>query len=125
MNPRTAEDCDHLFERHLNAGNVDALIGLYEPGATLVNQDGSLATGPTAIRAALAGFLEGKPNIRMHIAKTVPAGDGLVLVYNDWTLSMRGPDGAAIEMTGKALELVRRQADGSWRFAVDDPFARG
>jgi len=36
-----------------------------------------------------------------------------------------GPDGAIIEQRGKAVEVVRRQADGTWRFAIDDPFARG
>jgi len=29
------------------------------------------------------------------------------------------------EMTGKAIEVVCRQSDGSWRFAVDDPWGRG
>ncbi len=28
-------------------------------------------------------------------------------------------------LAGKAIEVVRRQADGTWRFAIDDPYARG
>ena len=43
----------------------------------------------------------------------------------DWlALESRTPDGKTVEMTGKAVEVVCRQADGSWKFAVDDPFSR-
>ena len=52
-------------------------------------------------------------------------GEDLALVYNDWTLSATGADGNPIERSGKAIEVVRRQPDGSWRFAIDDPTARG
>jgi hypothetical protein len=52
------------------------------------------------------------------------AGDTAV-TYNDWTGVMTGPDGAKIEMAGKAIEVCRRQPDGTWRVAIDDPFARG
>jgi len=47
------------------------------------------------------------------------------VLYNDWTGTMKGPDGAPVKMAGKAIEIVRRQPDGTWRFVVDDPFARG
>lgn len=32
---------------------------------------------------------------------------------------------APFTMRHKATEIVRRQADGTWRFAIDDPYARG
>jgi uncharacterized protein (TIGR02246 family) len=123
--PRTPEDCDHLFERHLNAGEVDAVAALYEPGASLINQDGTVAAGPTAIRAAIAAFAEMKPRLRMNIVKTVRVNDDLAVLYNDWTMTVPGPDNTPVEMAGKAVEVMRRQSDGTWRFAVDDPFARG
>ena len=47
------------------------------------------------------------------------------MVYNDWTMSAKGSDGAPIERAGRAIEVVRRQADGTWRVAIDDPYARG
>jgi ketosteroid isomerase-like protein len=28
-------------------------------------------------------------------------------------------------MQGKAMEIVRQQPDGSWRFIIDDPYAGG
>jgi uncharacterized protein (TIGR02246 family) len=123
--PRTPEDCDHLFERHLNAGDIEAVVALYEPGASLLNQDGTAAVGPTAIRAAVAAFAEMKPRLRMNIVKTIRVNDDLAVLYNDWTATIPSPDGAPAEIAGKAIEVMRRQPDGTWRFVVDDPFARG
>jgi ketosteroid isomerase-like protein len=40
-------------------------------------------------------------------------------------MSVKRPDGTLSETAGKALEVVRHQPDGSWRVAIDDPFARG
>lgn len=59
------------------------------------------------------------------VTRVVLAGDDLASVYNDWIMQAKAPDGTPITRSGKAIELVRRQADGAWLFAIDDPFARG
>jgi ketosteroid isomerase-like protein len=84
-----------------------------------------VAGGRDAIRQALAGFLALRQKFSMHVTKVVAAGDDLAVVYNDWTLDGRGPNQEPITMSGKAIEVVRRQRDGTWLFVVDDPFARG
>jgi ketosteroid isomerase-like protein len=56
----------------------------------------------------------------MNVTRTARAGEDLVVLYNEWILSAGGN-----EMKGKAIEIVRRQPDGTWLFAIDDPFARG
>ncbi len=125
MPARTPEDCDRLFAEHVNSGDVDGVARLYEPRASLVQQDGAPATGTAAIREALVGFAALKPRIRMNVTRVVKAGDDLAVLYNDWSLVGTDPDGKRLEMSGKAIEVVRRQRDGTWLFAVDDPFARG
>jgi ketosteroid isomerase-like protein len=95
------EDCDRLFEYYLNAGDLNHLVMLFEP------------------------LLATRPRIKLEVVKVVQTGKDLALVYNDWTLSATGADGNPIERSGKAIEVVRRQPDGSWRFAIDDPTARG
>ena len=125
MAARTAEECDELFARYANAGDLDRLVGLYETDGNLVQQDGSAAHGRTAIRAALAGLVTTGPKLVMNVTKVVRAGDDLAVLYNDWSMTAKGPDGQPAAMSGKAIEIVRRQADGTWLFAVDDPFARG
>jgi uncharacterized protein (TIGR02246 family) len=100
------------------------VVALYESQATFVPQDGHPITGTAAIRAAIASFAAMRPKLTMHIAKTVAFGPDLAVIYNDWTMTARSPDGSPVEGSGKAIEIVRRQEDGSWLFVLDDPFAR-
>ena len=122
--PRSAEECDRAFEERLNAGDVDGLVALYEPTATLMRQNGTPATGTAAIREELTGIVGLKPKITMHVKKTIAAGD-VVVLHNDWSAVGTDPKGKRVKIAGRASEVVRRQADGTWRFVIDDPDARG
>ena len=125
MPARTPGDCDRLFEEHVNAGDVEGVVTLYEEGGSLVQHDGGVATGHSAIRGVIARLVAMQPKLRNDVVRVVQAGEGLALLYNDWSMSARGRDGNPIERAGKAIEVVRRQADGTWRFVIDDPYARG
>jgi uncharacterized protein (TIGR02246 family) len=125
MPARTPEECDALFAVSVDKDDLEGLVALYEPKATLVQQDGTSASGTAAIREGLAGLVAMRPKITMNVTKVVRAGDDLAVLYNDWSMTAKGPDGNPIAMSGKAMEIVRRQSDGTWKFAVDAPFARG
>ena len=49
--------------------------------------------------------------------------DDVVLVLGTFTLSGRRPDGTPLARTARFADVLRRQPDGSWRIAVDNPFA--
>lgn len=125
MPARTPGDCDRLFEEHVNAGDVEAVVALYEEGGSLVQRDGGVATGHSAIRGVIARLVAVQPKLRNDVVRVVKAGEDLALLYNDWSMSAKGCDGRLIERAGKAIEVVRRQTDGTWLFAIDDPYARG
>jgi uncharacterized protein (TIGR02246 family) len=124
MTARTPEECDALFERHLNAGDLDALVALYEPTATLVANPGEVSVGHAAIRDALGGFIAAKAQLHLEVGQILRSGDDLAVLYNDWSGHYTDPDGTRVEVAGQAMEVVRRQPDGSWRFAIDDAFGR-
>jgi uncharacterized protein (TIGR02246 family) len=121
---RSPEECDHLLGEFLAAGDLDAIVELYEAGACFVTETREVRNGRDAIRQAFGDLAAAKPRLHSTIVRTLRNGDNLAVLYNDWTMTIAGPDGKPIEMTGKAIETVCRQADGSWRFAVDDPFGR-
>jgi len=121
---RSPEECDHLLGEFLAAGDLGAIVDLYEVGASFVTQTREVRTGRDAIRAAFEPLAATKPRLRSNIVLTLRNGDNLAVLYNDWTMTMAGADGKPVEMTGKAIETVCRQGDGTWRFAIDDPFGR-
>jgi uncharacterized protein (TIGR02246 family) len=114
-------ELDRMFEQALNAGDLDALVALYEPQAALMPSPGKVVIGAAAIREALAGFLAVKPTITTSGKLVAQTGD-IALLANKWTLALTGPDGKPTTMSGNAVEVARRQADGHWLFAMDMPF---
>src|SRR4051812_44229668 len=59
------EQLHGLFEQAFNAGDVEALMALYEPDAALIPQPGALAEGTAAIRDSLRWFLDRRGRITL------------------------------------------------------------
>jgi uncharacterized protein (TIGR02246 family) len=122
--PSNPEDVDRLFGERVNAGDLEGVVALYEPTATLVRQDRSSATGTEEIRKELGQLMALKPQITMNVSRIVSDGDGIAVLHDEWHLTGTAPDGKPVMLSGRASEVVRRQRDGTWRFVVDDPDAR-
>jgi ketosteroid isomerase-like protein len=105
------------FADGYNARDVDALLGLYEPTATVVNRDGSLAIGSERVREHLAGLvsLGGRMTSTNRYAIV---HDDIALVGAEWEIDLE--DGRA-PIRGSTSEVLRRQPDGSWRYVIDHP----
>jgi uncharacterized protein (TIGR02246 family) len=121
MSARTPEELDTLFEQELNAGNIEGLVGLYEPNATFTAEPGKNVTGTAAIREALSGFLQLKPQMSLQARVLANTGD-IALTSSKWELTGAHPDGTPLELKGESAEVSRRQADGTWKFVVDNPW---
>ena len=121
MPARRPEDLHRLFAEALNAGDADAVMALYEPGASLVPQPGQVATGTEAIRAALDGFLALKGTVSVETRRVLAVGD-LALLYGQWRLTGTAPDGSPLDLGGRDVEVARRQPDGTWLYVIDDPY---
>lgn len=122
----TPGEVHRLFAESFVAGDVDAVVSLYEPSATLLFQPGEEpARGTEAIRQALDGFLSmfsDQPTFDIEVGKVLQAGDDLALVISKWTMRGDGQDGEPLEMAGQTADVMRRQTDGSWRVAIDNPY---
>jgi len=122
MIARSPAEADRLFAQAFSAGDLDALVSLYEPDAVLVPQPGQTVKGRQAIREALQGFLSLCGEFRLEVKSAVENGD-LALVRSDWRLSGTAPGGCMIDLSGQAVEVLRRQPDGSWLYIIDNPYS--
>jgi uncharacterized protein (TIGR02246 family) len=120
MPARKPEECDLLIADYINAGDVEAAVELYEPNATFVTGPGKAAVGQAAIREVLKGMMAGKPKVTMKVPIVVVNGE-LALLVSDYSVAATGADGKPATMSGRGTEVVRRQADGTWRFIIDNP----
>jgi uncharacterized protein (TIGR02246 family) len=105
----------------INTGNLDALMTLYEPEAAFASQPGSLAHGLSGVRESLAGFIAMKGKLDLTVTRVLETSD-LALVVGVWSFTGTGPNGDPVKLTGHNADVLRRQADGSWRFVIDNPW---
>ena len=124
MSTTTPEETVQAIFEAFNQGDVEAAVALYEPNGVLVVQPGQLAEGTAALREALAGFIAMKPVFTLGKSELVMAGD-LALSMVRWSLTGTGPDGEPVQMEGTTSDILRKQADGSWLYAIDNPWGAG
>lgn len=115
------EDTHRLFEKAFNVADLGALVALYEPEAVTFDSQGQLVKGSQAIGEALQSFLAWKPQIKLETKSAIQVGD-LALLRGEWQMTGTNPDGEPIDIGHNSSEVVRRQADGTWRFIIDHPF---
>ncbi len=121
MPAHTPEEVHHRWTEAMNAGDLEAALALYEPGASALLEPSLVTAGAAALRTALAGFLAFRPQFALEVKQVIPAGD-LALLLSPWTMTGTGPDGVAMTLAGTATDVVRRQADGTWLTVIDNPF---
>ena len=121
MPVQTPEEMHQIFTKAFTAKNPEALLALYEPDAVFTLQPGQAVTGHAAIREALNGFLALDAQLEMQPGNIVQSGD-IALILSKWTLKGTDPTGAPVELAGQTADVVRRQADGSWLFVIDNPY---
>lgn len=120
---KAPEDISRLISEAISSGDIDAAISLYEPDATFVMPNGfgeGSVTGLDDVREALAGFISMSPELKVNAEQTYLSGD-TAMVSGNWTLKARDPDGNDIDASGRFVDVVRRQPDGSWLFVIDNP----
>ena len=121
MGAKTPKELHELFAKHFNAKDVDGLLSLYEDDAVLVPAPGQPVQGKAAIRQALEGFLQMGGTIEF-LAESEPVVSGeLALTHGRWRLA---PDGGE-PMQAETAEVSRLDADGVWRYVLDNPWGSG
>jgi uncharacterized protein (TIGR02246 family) len=110
-------DIHPAVEAGINGQDLDGLMALYAPDATMIGLDGTTVTGTEAIREAYAAVLEMKGHITVRSRFATEAGD-LAVLSNEWTMTVGDESLSAI-----TAEVARREPDGSWLYVVDSPYA--
>ena len=105
----------------INAGDLDSLMTLYEPGAVFATQPGKLTNGLPGLREALSSFVAAKGKLDLKVTRVLEGGN-LALVIGAWSFVGTGQDGQPLSLAAKSADILRRQQDGTWRFVIDNPW---
>jgi ketosteroid isomerase-like protein len=98
-------------------------MALYEPEARFVARSGETLVGRDAIRKVLAGMIEAKTQFQSRVVRAVTVGE-IAQLYTDFEGTKIGDSGNTVPVRNKAIEVLRRQPDGSWKLITGDPNGR-
>lgn len=120
MTARIPADVDRLFAEALSRGDLEGALSMYEPDACFDDGRGEPAYGHDQIREKLAALIAQHAHLNCHQIDVLENGD-LAVLRARWIFSGTDDDGERFEYTGRSIEIVRRQPDGSWKFTIDLP----
>jgi uncharacterized protein (TIGR02246 family) len=123
MSSHTPKDWPRQFTQHLNAGNLEAVVALYDPDARFVARSGDTVVGRDRIRDVLAGLIDTHTRLQSRVIKAVTVGE-VALLSTDFQGTTVDASGTTVDMRHKAIEVLRRQPDGTWKLIVGDPNGR-
>ena len=116
MGVKSPADMSATFAKLFNARDKAGLVALYDENAVLTIDGAETARGHAAIAAMMAPMFESPLKIAARCSTCHENGD-TAIVRTDWILT--APDGSTA-MQGGSAEVLRRGADGRWRFVIDD-----
>jgi uncharacterized protein (TIGR02246 family) len=123
MLPSSPEDWPGVFQEYLNAGDLDNVMSLYEPDARFVTPSGETLIGRDRIQQVIAGLIRAKTKFQSRVRRVVTIDD-LATLYTDFDGMTVDPSGKTVELRSRAVEVLRRQSDGTWKLIIGDPNGR-
>jgi len=121
MTAATPYDTLQQFTSARSRGDVLAAMACYEIDATVVLQPGIVKRGADALHASLTQFISmcGKFDVT---DQQIIEGRNVALHMALWTLKGTDADGQPVEVGGRSSDVLRRQPDGTWLIALDNPW---
>ncbi len=111
---------DEAFVQAFNKKDVDAVLACYSDDAILMDPGPALVyRGKEEIKRGIGEFFKAQPTAELkldevHYTAVGDFGYGWIL----WTISMKGPDGSAMQMKGRATDVMAKRG-GKWMLVCD------
>lgn len=110
------------LEKFFEEDNVEAVLSLYAEDSMYIFPPGAEPiVGLKGIRRLVEGFEKNGRNVKLNLRHVHQNGD-TALVVVDWIMQMRGKDGDYKDLSGTAVDVLRRNGYGHWYYYIDNPF---
>jgi uncharacterized protein (TIGR02246 family) len=117
----TPEELLNRVAECMNSKDLDAFVSLYEPEGSFIDESGENFNGTERIRGKIKGFMDMNGKLENTVRRIIPAGD-ITLAYSNWTFKASDPDGSPVNLSGTAIDVLRKQSDDSWLIVIDNPW---
>jgi ketosteroid isomerase-like protein len=102
-------------------GDIDTVMQTYEPSQSIAFEPGNPVSDSTLARELFHQFRSISPKFTYSGHEVIVEGD-LAVHIAPWTMTGTDPEGKPVSGEGLSIAVLRRQADGSWKMVIDNPY---
>jgi ketosteroid isomerase-like protein len=115
--PKKAEDVHAVLANAFNTGDVDTVMSMYDVTGIIVPEPGKPVSGKVKFEEAIKGILSIKGKMDIKTVYCLQTGN-IAVGRSEWNIT----DNGETKISAKGIEVMKQQADGSWKIIVDHAF---
>jgi ketosteroid isomerase-like protein len=115
--PKKAEDVHATLAEAFNTGNVAVVMSMYDVTGIIVPEPGKPVSGEAKFEEAIKGILSIKGTMDIKTVYCLQTGNTAV-GRSEWSITDKGE----VKIAAKGIEVMKQQADGTWKIIVDHAF---
>jgi len=115
--PKRAEDAHAALAAAFNTGNVATVLRMYDVDGIIVPEPNKPVSGADKFAESIKAILSIKGKMEIKTVYCLQTGD-LALGRSEWSIT----DGDEVKISAKGIEVMKRQADGTWKIVIDQAF---
>lgn len=118
MNRTTnVKDAHKSLAAAYNTGDLNTVMNMYDATGIIVAEPNNPVSGKEKFEAAVKAILSIKGKMEIKTVYCLEAGD-VAVGRSEWSIR----DGNETKVAAKGIELLKRQADGTWKIVIDHAF---
>jgi len=115
--PKRAEDAHKTLAAAFNTGDVQTVLKMYDFEGIIVPEPGKPVSGRAKFEEAIKSILAIKGKMDIKTVYCLQTGD-LAVGRSEWNIT----DGKEVKVSAKGIEVMKQQADGTWKIVIDHAF---
>jgi uncharacterized protein (TIGR02246 family) len=115
--PKKAEDAHATLAAAFNTGDVATVMNMYDVTGIIVPEPGKPVSGKEKFEEAIKAILSIKGKMEIKTVYCLQTGN-IAVGRSEWNIT----DGKEVKVSAKGIEVMKQQADGTWKIVVDHAF---
>ena len=115
--PKRAEDAHASLAAAFNTGDVATVMNMYDVTGIIVPEPGKPVAGKEKFEEAIKAILSIKGKMEIKTVYCLQTGN-LAVGRSEWNIT----DGNEVKISAKGIEVMKQQADGTWKIVIDHAF---
>ena len=115
--PKRAEDAHATLAAAFNTGDVATVMNMYDVTGIIVPEPGKPVSGKDKFEESIKAILSIKGKMEIKTVYCYQTGN-IAVGRSEWNIT----DGNEIKVSAKGIEVMKQQADGTWKIVIDHAF---